>query len=169
MGGTELAFVLQKFGYDDGDRDSDEDDTGAHYTYLEEHWDIDEDDDEYKTGTWSTPTGFGYPEVSFWSAKAGNSGLNLFWYVKDEDYATECDPNLTLACMSAAVPVTTGTWATPSNGNSQAALSHLTFFGGICLSDCGPGTNTVVPEPSTIAILALGLGLLRLQSKRRSA
>ncbi|NQZ21074.1 MAG: hypothetical protein HRT53_03375 [Colwellia sp.] len=163
--GTELAFVLTKFGYDDGTPEGHEE--GDHYTYLEEHWDIEENDSEYKSGTWTTPTGAGYPEVSFWSAKAGNSGLNLFWYVTDADYATECDPKLTLSCMSAAVSVTTGTWSTPyNNANSQAALSHLTFFGGVCLQDCGP--NTEVPEPSTIVIFAFALGLLRIQSKHRN-
>ena len=162
--GTELAFVLTKFGYDDGEYEGHDD--GAHYTYLEEHWDIDENDSEYKSGTWTTPTGLGYPEVSFWSAKAGNAGLNLFWYVTDADYATECDPDLTLSCMSAAVSVTTGTWSTPwNNSTSQAALSHLTFFGGVCTENCEPAE---VPEPATLAIFALALGLLRIQSKPRN-
>jgi hypothetical protein len=168
--GTELAFVLTKFGYDDGTPEAhDEDDVGAHYDYLEEHWDIVKNDNDYKSGTWTTPEGAGYPEVTFWSAKAGKLGMNLFWYVSDADYATECNPNLTLSCMSAAVSVTTGTWSTPwNNSTSQAALSHLTFFGGLCLQDCEPDTPTEVPEPSTIAIFALALGLLRIQAKRRN-
>jgi len=68
--------------------------------------------------------------------------------------------------MSAAVSVTTGTWSTPyNNANSQAALSHLTFFGGICTENCEPAQ---VPEPSTIAIFALALGLLRIRSNYRN-
>ncbi len=157
IGGTELAFVLTKF---DGNLGHDED--GINYTYDADHWDI----DGAQSGTWSTPTGVGYPEVSFWAAKGGN-GFNLFWFVTVDDYSNECDPDeLTIGCMSAAVSVTTGTWSTPSNnGGQQAGLSHLTFFGGVCTENCG---STEVPEPATIIILALALALLRLQAKPRN-
>jgi len=155
VGGYELAFVLTKF---EGNGSYDE--SGDNYTYDANHWDIDINANGYE-GSWSTSVGVGYPEVSFWSAKAADN-FQLFWYVTDADYGTECNPNLTLSCMSAAISVTTGTWSTPDN----QALSHLTFFGGICTENCEPEPPTEVPEPATIAIFALALGLLRFQSKR---
>jgi hypothetical protein len=160
MDSIELAATLVKFG---GSGDFVE--AGQSYSYNANHWDIDANNNDYKTGTW-TLQGTGYPEVTFWAAKAG-SGMNLYWEVDD---SVDCSDLLSFTCMSAARTVTTGTWSTPNNnGGNQANLSHLTFFGGICLQDCEPDNNTEVPEPSTIAIFALALGLLRIQSKRLNA
>ena len=158
---TELAEVLVKFG---GLGAHTPGDVGENYVYAAAHWNIVENDAGFKEGTWNLQ-GTGYPEVTFWSAKAGN-GLNLYWEVDD---SVDCSDLLSLTCMSAARAVTTGTWSTPNNnGGNQANLSHINFYGGICLQDCEPGTNILVPEPSSLAIFALTLGLLRIQSKRRN-
>jgi len=112
-------------------------------------------------GNWVYTATNGYPEVTFWAAKASNK-FNLFWYVEE---SVDCSSKLSYSCMSAAEAVTEGSWKTPK----KKSLSHLTFFGGVCLQDCEPNPNTEVPEPSSIAIFALALGVLRIKSKRRNS
>jgi len=161
--GNEIAVVLTKLEYNDGTASAHDDgDDNDPYEYSVDHWTISEGaiTDDYETGTWTAHTGIGYPEVSFWSAKSSTSS-NLYWKVSDLD---QCSTILSFECMNSAVVATTGSWTTPTG----QALSHLTFFGGICLQDCEPDNNTEVPEPSTIAIFALALSLLRIQSKRRN-
>jgi hypothetical protein len=125
-------------------------------------------DDKNGDGKWkySPQGGNSYPDIRFWVAKASNK-YKLFWYVDDANITNaSCKKNVknynfTFKCMSLAETVTAGSWTTPSNKD----LSHLTFFGDLCDSDnqgingngCGPTTTTSIPEPSSIALLALAL------------
>lgn len=147
------------------------------------NYDIEEDDFQFSntssgnsSGTWEYNDGvFTYPDIRFWLAKAGSGqsgGFNLFWMVDSNEIPTNCtagqsSSNLSFACMNLAQSVTTGNWSTPTNnGGALRGLSHITFFGGLCSendvnfdTNCGsdPGTSTSVPEPSSIALLALAL------------
>ncbi len=109
------------------------------------------------TGDWIyTPTGAD-PGIKFWAANAGND-FKLFWEVSDADadnvlvcgaQGNYDDTGLIGACLDAALVVTTGSWTTPPGGilDLPMDMSHLTFY----------GTAPTVPEPSTLALLALGL------------
>jgi len=130
------------------------------------------DDNTNSSGTWTYNNNvFKYPDIRFWTAKAGNDFL-LFWMVDATEIPTNCTAgengaNLTYGCMSLAESVTTGTWTTPES----RGLSHITFFGGLCSesdvnfdSNCGPGTE--VPEPTSIALFALALLGITARHKR---
>jgi len=119
--------------------------------------------DPKNSGSWEYNDGdFKYPDIRFWTAKAGDDFL-LFWQVDLSEAPESClegthDSNLSYNCMNLAQSVTTGTWTTPDNKE----LSHITFFGGLCEetdANDGPncGTTTTVPEPTSIALFALAL------------
>lgn len=110
------------------------------------------------TGTWNYTTGSGDPSIKYWVAKGG-PGFNLFYMIDgDEAAAILCsgDKAFTEECLNQAIPVTSGTWSTPTNDRNRNGklfgLSHLTFYG-----DSDNGDNGAkVPEPGLI----LGLGAL---------
>jgi hypothetical protein len=130
-------------------------------------------------GTWEYTNPNDYPDIRYWLAKAGSGntgGFRLFWTIETSE-ANNCGidenitTNLNYNCMNLAQSVTSGSWTTPQNNNeSLKGLSHITFFGGLCESDNSCGDSSVsVPEPTTLAIFALGLiglGVRRKQAMR---
>ncbi|MBA6352111.1 PEP-CTERM sorting domain-containing protein [Colwellia sp. BRX9-1] len=135
---------------------------------------------DYSSGDWTYKNPNNYPDIRYWMAKAGGdnsgAGFRLFWTIetsKAEACGTGADinTNLNYQCMNLAQSVTTGSWTTPNNANGTLkGLSHITFFGGLCeeVVGCEP-VNVSVPEPSTLAIFALGLiglGVRRKQAMR---
>lgn len=170
-----LADVIAKF-------DTVDNSTSPEYTESKKYKaDIDQSDwtfgnggqldESYKTGTWEYSGGS--PGIRFWTAKAGGGGnsgggFNLFWLVDDTTEATNaCNPDTyTLDCLNLAKTVISGSWSTPEG----KGLSHITFFGGLlaCTAPCG-GDSTVVPEPQTLMLLALGmLGLVARQKRLKA-
>jgi hypothetical protein len=170
--GNELAYlsdVIVKFGGNDEGFDNSHD-ISSNYTGQVQATDFDLTANSSNTsGSWVyNDNKFKYPDIRFWTAKAGNDFL-LFWQVQSAEIPENCITgtnsfNLSYACMNLAESVTTGSWTTPANnGGNMAALSHITFFGGLCSEDdlnfdssCGT-TTTSVPEPSSIALFALAL------------
>jgi len=164
-----LANVIAKFGTNDADDADvllsdgyDEYDESSQYANKvdETMWTFSNLSQENKTGTWSYDNT--YPDIRFWITKSGSKssdgGFRLFWTIEDNNaehcgIGADVDINLNFDCMNLAKSVTTGDWTTPGD----KGLSHITFFGGLCTFDCDPGPHTEVPEPATIAILALGL------------
>jgi PEP-CTERM motif len=91
-------------------------------------------------GTWTYNPGADDPVVTYFVAKGGNTGFNLF--------SNDGDPN-------------SDSWWTPPNGSNGrlAGLSHLSFY------DTG---SHQVPEPGSLALLALaliGLGVVSIAKR----
>ncbi len=114
------------------------------------------------SGDWNYTPADGDPVIRFWAASLGND-FRVFWEVADADAAGNCasqgDFNTTgliPACLDAALPVTSGSWAVPGLGES-GDFEHLTFY------DSAPPVS--VPEPGTLALL--GLGLVGMAARRR--
>lgn len=148
----EISPVIRKFEVSNSGSFDSEDGEDEGSTYQGEtsasDWGFD-GTNEFSTGSWTYDSDSGV-NIRYWTAKAGNQ-FRLFWYVSDDDYAS-CDPEaFNLACLTAAIVTNTGTWTTPSNGNGGGAgLSHITFFNSM-------DPVVVVPEPTTLAVFALGL------------
>ncbi|MDX2367623.1 MAG: PEP-CTERM sorting domain-containing protein [Colwellia sp.] len=173
-----LSDVLIKFDFNDngaiqqttvgdqyiGDIDGD--------SFGDQSSDISFDDGTNTSGEWIyNQNNYTYPDIRFWTAKAGNDFL-LFWQVDSAEIPTNCSSeigdlsNLSFACMNLAQSVTEGTWSTPHNNAN--GLSHIAFFGGLCTEEqitnseggCAgttPTPTTGVPEPTSIALFALAL------------
>jgi len=166
--GNELAYlsdVIIKFGGNDDNFDSSHE-ISSNYTdsIHPNDFSLTFDDNTNTSGSWVYNNNvFKYPDIRFWTAKAGNDFL-LFWMVNSAAIPDSCmagsnNSNLSYACMSLAESVTTGTWTTPEN----KGLSHITFFGGLCSendinfdTNCGD-TPQDVPEPATFMLFALAL------------
>lgn len=100
------------------------------------------------SGTWTYVPGATDPAVRFWVAKGGNQGFTLHWMVDDSTLGTACATTYSLACLSLALPVTGGTWSTPTG----QALSHMTFY----------DSAVYIPEPATLTLLGIAaLGFAR--------
>lgn len=169
--GNELAYlsdIIIKFGGNDEDFDNSHQ-ISSNYDGQVQASDFDVTFNGTNTsGSWVyNDNQFKYPDIRFWTAKAGND-FKLFWQVDSTEIPANCltgtnDFNLSYACMSLAESVTTGSWTTPVNGGGQiAGLSHITFFGGLCSEkdmnlDSNCETTQQVPEPTSIALLALAL------------
>jgi len=118
------------------------------------------------SGTWVYSNPNNYPDIRYWMAKAGSGrtgGFRLFWTIEssNEDscgIAEDIATNLNYDCMNLAQSVTTGNWTTPNNADGTLkGLSHITFFGGLCENSQAGCAPVNVPEPTTLAIFALGL------------
>lgn len=119
-----------------------------------------------KTGTWTYAKAVDDPSIRYWAAKGSNS-FNLFWTVSDVDTgvggACAGADKFTLACLSAALKVTSGSWFTPTNnGGNQADLSHITFYDSV-------DPTVVVPVPAAGLLLLSGIGGLAALRRRRKA
>jgi hypothetical protein len=96
------------------------------------------------SGTWETP-GF---LVDFLAVKAGNFFI----------------------LYQLAAPASSGSWTTAGLTNKHGTLqglSHLTFFG--TADDGGGGSGSDVPEPASWMTMILGMGLVGVGMRRRSA
>jgi hypothetical protein len=114
------------------------------------------------SGTWSYTQGTDDPDVRFWVAKGGNDPFVLHWMVTEADEAGACaGDNYTLACLNAAVAVTSGNWATATGQD----LSHLSWY------DTGGGgdDDEVVPEPGVLFLMGAGLLGLGMSRRRKCA
>lgn len=174
-----LSNIIAKFDINDEDSSKSILDNSTYSEYdpykddvAEEDWafSIPGNTEENKTGTWTFNKGvYKYPDIRFWVAKASND-FRLHWLIEDNSVNNSiCDAgneaadgaNLNYACMNLAASVTSGDWVTPPNAQNgkNFGLSHITFFGGLCdkVAGCAGDSTTSVPEPASLAILALGL------------
>jgi hypothetical protein len=122
FGETDISPVIIKFDMDD------EEDTEINSELFPsvtgDEWEASDTTDNFSEGTWTYTLGDDDPDVRFWAAKSG-PGFVLFWDVDADDKTSLCDgTENSLACLMAANPVTTGTWATLDG----KGLSHLTFY-----------------------------------------
>ncbi|PKP85275.1 MAG: hypothetical protein CVT80_03425 [Alphaproteobacteria bacterium HGW-Alphaproteobacteria-2] len=113
--------------------------------------------DASATGSWTYTPGADDPGVRYWAAKGGNN-FNLFWTV--DETATQVGGacygggNLyTLACLSEALTVQGGLFATPINPNNG--------------KNFGLSPPSVVPLPAAGFLLLGALGGLGLMARRR--
>lgn len=112
------------------------------------------------SGSWTyTPNDPEDPGIRYWAAKHQNF-FRLHWMVDDAEQqpggACAAPDYYNLACLNAALVVTSGTWTSPGNGRG---LSHLTFY------DSEP--PHLVPEPATLALLGIGLLGVGYAARRR--
>ncbi len=142
--------VIAKYNADGTVDDINEDDfpsiDGSEFTLLP---------DDGSAGSWTYTQGQDDPQVRYWSAKGGNQGFNLFYYVPDE-YDAECAGSFESSCLDRALARFSGEYFTPSGG-----LSHLTFY--------DTEGEVSVPEPGTLALLGVGLLGIAGASRRRRA
>lgn len=153
------------------------------WSFTDQNGVISANPEDQTSGNWSFNNSL--VSIRFWAAKAGSDYFNLFWNVSTDDatdyqsiennvnnrgngisdYDQYCQSGyFTLACLNAALNTSSGEWSTPINGGSnKAGLSNIVFFNS---KDATVRTNDI-PEPSTIAIL--GLGLVGLVLGRRKA
>lgn len=179
---TYLSDVISKFDTNNSLSDStftaSSQYSGSEYADIvnKDNWAFTDTSSGDSTGTWTYNNGVHtYPDIRFWVAKAGNA-FRLFWLIADNTpevciagNESQTDDNLNYDCMNAAISVTTGSWITPTGGNGNRNLSHITFFGGLCTGpECGAPVVVPVPEPTTLAILALGLLGLTVRRKQTS-
>jgi hypothetical protein len=172
-----LSDTIAKFDTENKSITNSDFDASSAYNVVKSDWVFTDSVASDSTGTWTyNEDVHTYPDIRFWTAKSSN-GFRLFWVIENTADTTDdfciagnnasTSANLNFDCMNLAISVTNGQWVSP-NGS----LSHLTFFGGLCNGpDCGnpPNPDTVVPEPSTLAIFALGLiglGVRRKQAMR---
>ena len=106
------------------------------------------------SGTWSYTPGVDDPAVRFWVAKGGNEGFKLHWMVDDANAALCAGDPYNLACLNAAIAVTSGSWTTLGQG-----LSHMSWY------DTGDVPN--VPEPVTLTLFGTGLLGVSIAARRR--
>lgn len=128
--------VIIKYEYDDGSFEGWEINTSLFPSIDGTEFLIVFDDAEGTSGTWTYTQGLDDPVVTFFVAKGGQIGFNLF---------------------SNTGALNTDTWFTPMNDNGKnAGLSHLTFY--------DTGTPGQVPLPGTLLLLGaglLGIGMVR--------
>lgn len=109
-----------------------------------------------KTGTWTYAPGPDDPGVRYWATKAG-SGFKLFWSVDDAEVATggACDvvDVYSLACLDAAMVMTSADWTTPENKE----LSHITFY-----------DTEIIPLPAAAWLFGSALCLLGWARRRQT-
>ena len=127
MNGNELAYlsdVIIQFGGNDDDFDGSHD-ISSNYVGQVQASDFDlTSNDSNTSGSWVyNDDQFKYPDIRFWTAKAGNDFV-LFWQVDSTEIPENCltgtnNFNLSYACMSLAESVTTGSWTTPVNNGGQ--------------------------------------------------
>jgi hypothetical protein len=174
-----LSDVLIKFGGNNNNFD-DSNEISNNYTGQIQRTDFNFTADNLNTsGSWIYNNDqFKYPDIRFWTVKGGNHFI-LFWQVGLAETPDNCftgtnNLNSSFACMSIAESVTTGSWVIPlNNGGQTAALSHITFLGGLC-SDananfdkaCRTPTTTGVPEPTSIILFALALLCIIVKRKK---
>ena len=108
-------------------------------------------------GTWSYTPGIDDPAVRFWVAKGGNEGFTLHWMVNEGDQGLCAGDAYNLACLNAALSVTSGNWSVPGG----FGLSHISWY------DTGDVPN--VPEPVTLALFGTGLIGVSIAARRRRA
>ncbi len=114
------------------------------------------------TGDWSYNRGLLDPGVRFWVAK--NQSFTLFWEVDDSAVASGgvCDVTdlYTVACLSAALVVDSGSWTTPGG----QSLSHITFYDSV-----DPTVVPDIPLPAAGWMLIAGLGGMGALRRRKKS
>ncbi len=113
--------------------------------------------DGTSTGSWSYTQGADDPDVRYWVA-VGGPNFRLHYMVADANDAM-CAGSASAICLDLALVVTGGDYSTPINPNNQRpyGLSHLSFYDTM---------GTTVPEPSSIALVLMGLAGLGLARRR---
>ena len=123
----------------------------------------------FGTGSWTyTPTGAD-PAVRYWVAKSSTE-FNLFWNVSSADATgAACATIYSDTCLAAALAVTTGTWITPlTQQGAPRDLSHISFYDTAVSSTSTSGGGGQIPEPSSLALLGLGMIASVFSLRRRS-
>lgn len=127
---------------------------------------VSDGDDENILGDWTYDRAVDDPGIRYWAAKSGGGGnsgggFELFWTVGESftEAGAACDGtnNFNLACLTAAMVVTEGSWFTPD----EKELSHLTFYDSL-----DPVEVVPLPAAGWMLIAAVGgLGAMRRRQK----